>query len=192
MTVDLSPAIRRFLALGLVLLALVLLWAVVGAPLIDARTEAENTIERLAPLLERNRTVERDIPALQAELQQAKNRGNSDTGFLTGPSDAIAAAQLQSRVKAAVEHTNGNLRSIQVLPVREEGPYRRLSVRADSVMDLAALEHVLYEVEASTAPYLFVDNIEVRQEEHGRANKPSDDRSLGVRIDVSGYVRAGS
>jgi hypothetical protein len=191
MSLELSPAVSRFLAAGLLLVSLGFFWLVIGAPLWGAHTEAENTIERLAPLLARSRTVERDLPLLQAAVQQAKKPGNSSDGFLDGPNESIAAAQLQTRFKAAMEHTNGNLRSIQVLPVRDQGAYRRITIRGQVVVNLAALQRVVYDLEAS-APYLFLDNVEVQLGGDSRGNKQPDDPALEVRIDVSGYMRRGT
>jgi hypothetical protein len=192
MNMELSPTVRRAAAVGLLVAVLALLWLAIAAPLLQAQAEAEDTIARLTPLLERSRVVEEQIPQLQDELQQVKSRGGSDASFLQGSSEAIVTAQLQARLKTAIEQANGNLRSIQVLPVREEGPYRRVTVRADTLMNLAALRNALYDVEASTAPYLFVDGIEVRRQEQSAANKQSDDPALAVRMDISGFLRSGS
>jgi general secretion pathway protein M len=191
MSLQLSPAVSRILAVGLLLAALALLWGLVGAPLLNAHADAERTIERLQPLLERSRTVERDITVLQAEVRQAKERRNSPGGFLDGPNESIAGAQLQTRLKLAVERASGDLRSSQVLPGRDDGVFRRVTVRGQVLMNLASLQRVVYDLEASL-PYLFLDNIDVQQGGDSRGNKQPDDPVLDVRIDVSGYMRRGT
>lgn len=188
MSFELSPAVSRFLAIGLLVATLAILWLLVGAPLLAAQEAAENTIERLRPLLERSRAVEHDIALLQAEVKQAKERRKSPAGLLDGPNESIAAATLQNRLKLAIEGANGNLRSIQVLPTRDERGFRRVTVQGQVLMNLAAVQHVVYNLEASL-PYLFLDNIEIQQRADYRAGKPTDDPTLDVRLDVSGYMR---
>jgi general secretion pathway protein M len=189
MTTELSPAMRRFLAVGLLLVLVALVWSLVAAPLLDARSEAQRTIDRLQPLLERGRAAVSGTAALQAELTQLKERRNSAGGLLDGSNESIAAVQLQERLKSAVDHVNGDMRSTQVLPARDDGGFRRMTVRAQLSMNLAALQHVIYELEASL-PYLFLDNVEITEHSANRRVKQADDDPLlDVQLDLFGYMR---
>src|SRR5579864_2416257 len=161
MTMALSTPARRFLAVGLLLIAAALLWKALVAPLLKANHDATSTIERLQPLLERSRAAVRNIGRLEAAVRQLEERRRSTGGFLQG-NESIAAAQLQSRLKRAVEAVGGGLSSMQVLPPREETRFRRVTVRGQATLDLAGLQKVVYDLEASV-PFLFVDDIEVRR-----------------------------
>jgi hypothetical protein len=179
----------RILALGLLFVAPALLWSLIGVPILDAQREARSTIERLQPLLARAGTIKRDITALEAEIKQTKEQVSSPNGFLESANESIAAAELQNRLKRAVEGANGDLRSVQVLPGQDNDGFRRVTVRGQILVSLAALQHVLYDLEGSE-PYLFLDNIEIaeRPDNHG-SNAEADDPVLDVHFDVSGYMR---
>jgi hypothetical protein len=186
---ELSPAVSRVSAVGLLLAVVILLWSLIGAPLLDAQREAHGTIERLRPLLQRASTVEREITALQAEIKQSKDQVNSPSGFLDSSNEAIAAAELQNRLKRAVEGANGDLRSVQVLPGQDDDGFRRVTVRGEILVGLAALQGILYDLEGSQ-PYLFLDHVEIteRPDSHD-PNAVADDPILDVRFDVFGYMR---
>jgi len=183
---ELSPAIRRFVAVGLLLVLAALVWSVIAAPLLAARSEAVSTIERLRPVLERGRTATGDIAVLQNELKRLKEHRNSAGGLLAGTNEPIAAAQLQDRLKSAVDRVNGDLRSTQVLPARDDSGFRRVTVRAQLSINLAAFQHVVYELEAAP-PYLFLDEVEVAQRPGNR--QATDDPMLEVTFDLFGYMR---
>jgi general secretion pathway protein M len=187
---ELSPTMRRVLALGLLLVAAALLWSVVAIPLLDAHREALSTIERLRPVIARGRTQVSEIAALQAELTRLKQRRNAAGGLLDGTNESIAAAQLQDRLKSAVDQVSGDLRSTQVLPVRDDAGFRRVSVRAELALNLAALQRIVYDLEASV-PYLFVDNIDaiIRRPDPHQGGQGADDPVLDVHFDLIGYMR---
>src|SRR5262249_50760781 len=132
---------------------------------------------------------ERDIAGLELQLARLKETQKSVGGALQGGSESIAAAQLQSRLKSAVDSARGELRSTQVLPAREEGNFRRLTIRAQISLHLPALQRVIYDVEASF-PYLLLENIEIRTRSAlRRRDRVTDDGLLDVRLDLSGYMR---
>jgi general secretion pathway protein M len=164
---------------------------VIGVPLVGANKEAKNTIEHLQPLLDRSHAIEFEMASLQSEVKQAKERRISSGGFLKGPNESIAAAQLQNQLKITVEGSNGELKSSQVLPAHEDGEFRRITVRGQALMSLAALQHVVYDLEASV-PYLFLENIEIAERNDHTKKLISDDPLLDVSFDLSGFVRKSS
>jgi general secretion pathway protein M len=189
MTIELSPPVRRLAAVALLVIALLLVWVAIMTPLLDAYKAALDTIERLTPVLDHRRLAARDISVLTAELKQLKDRGRSANGLLDGTNESIAAAHLQEQLKGVVDHVNGDLKSTQILPMRDDGGFRRVTVRAGLSVNIAGLQRVLYELEAST-PYLFLDNIEIvrRNDARGKTETPGDP-ALEVRFDLIGYMR---
>lgn len=110
--------------------------------------------------------------------------------YLDGDTDALAAASLQEVVNATVEGSGGRLRSIQILPAKDDGKFRRISVRAQMSATIVQLARLLYAFEANKT-YLFVDNLDVANR---RARRRKDqaiemDPTLIVRLDLSGYMR---
>jgi general secretion pathway protein M len=191
----LPPSLSRTLALLLPLAGAVLLYLLAVQPLLgDAAATRASIAERRAALARFDR-VAAELPQRRARLAALHRRRAETAGFLQGGNDALLAAQLQSRVKALVDAAHGDLKSTQVLPVENEGPYRRIAVRAQMTLDLAAAQRVLYGVETGS-PLLFLDNVDLRAHSEnrwrGRAQAGADpDPLLDLRFDVYGYRRGG-
>jgi general secretion pathway protein M len=189
MIVDLSPPVRRLAAIGLLLVALLLVWSIVFAPLLDVYSTALDTIERLKPVLDHRRIAARDISVLTAELNQLKNRGRYADGLLDATNESIAAAKLQEQLKSVVDNVSGNLKTTQVLPARDDSAFRRVTVRAGLTGNIAALQRMFYQLE-SAVPYLFLENIEITRRTDNRGdNQTPEDPALEVRFDLFGYMR---
>jgi general secretion pathway protein M len=186
----LSLSVRRLLAVALLLATVLLAWSGLVAPLLDSYAEATSSVERLQQAVERSRMTGRDLAALQAELAELRARQSSADGFLSGANESIAAAQLQVRLKAAVDRAGGDLRSTQILASRDEGRFRRITVRGQMLLRTSALQRIIYELEAAS-PYLFLDNVEIRArgEPGGRDRAAAEDPPLDIRLDLSSYVR---
>jgi general secretion pathway protein M len=187
MTLALSPVIRRTLALAI--LALLLLFGASAVAWVAGEyTAAQGTAQELQGAIERRQQAEAKLTELQAALAALKLHQASAVGFLQSSTESLAAAELQSRIKSAVEAAHGELRSTQILPGREEGGFHRVSIRGQIVVDMAAMQRMFYELEAS-APFLFIDNVEIRARASSRQRVQGENPPLDVRFDLSGYLR---
>jgi len=188
MTPALTPRASRLLALGI--LAALLLLAFFGfvSPLLDAYRQAGAASEQYRAALEHTRNSGSDLAGLRAELAHLKEHQASAVGFMQGSNPSLAAADLQNRIKSSVEAARGELRSTQILPARDEGAFRRISIRGQIAVNMAALQRVFYDLESAT-PFLFLDNVEIRSRPARRSTSPDDDPVLEVRFDLYGYMR---
>lgn len=185
----LTPLISRALALALLAALLLLAYGIVGRPLIAEFDDARTAAQRLRAAVERTEAVERKLAQLKAELARLKEHQTSAVGFIAGANESLAAAELQNRIKTSVERAKGELRSTQPLQARDEGLFRRVSVRGQIAVKLSALQRVCYELESST-PFLFLDNIEARTPATYMINPAaSEDPVLDVRFDLYGFMR---
>jgi general secretion pathway protein M len=188
MTPVLTPRSSRALALGI--LAALLLLAFFGfvSPLIDAYRQASGSVEQYRAALEHTRHGGNDLAGLRAELARLKEHQASAVGFMQSSNPSLAAAELQNRIKSSVEAARGELRSTQILPARDDGTFRRISIRGQIAVNTAALQRVFYDLE-SASPFLFLDNVEIRARPARRSSGPEDDPVLEVRFDLYGYMR---
>jgi len=189
-----SSGLRRLLgpaaALAILLLVSAGFYTVLVQPLIDDYRNTSDSVDRMNALLDRYRRIGQSLPGLEVELARLKQQPGTRDGFFQGASDALVAAQLQGRLRSAVDAARGELKSTQVLPAVEEGKMRRIAVRGQMSSSLAAAQHVLYELE-SASPYLFIDNLDLRaRPPERRAESPELDPVLDVRFDIYGYVLA--
>ncbi len=185
-----SPRISRFAAIALSLGVLVGLYAFALAPLTASYGETEQAISQARDLLDRYRRIAASRPALQTRLNELTTRQSEIGIYLGGGTDALAVADLQELVNKTVEAGGGRLRSIQILPVKTDGAFRRVGVRVQMTATVTQLVRVLYALEAGRT-FLFVDNLEVsNRRARRRRNQPVDmDPTLLVRLDLSGYLR---
>jgi general secretion pathway protein M len=187
MTLALSPTFRRILALAI--LALLLLLGASAVAWVAGEYDASQGAQReLQASAERHRQTDAKLAELQAQLAQLKLHQASAVGFLQSSNESLAAAELQSRIKSSVEAAHGELRSTQILPGRDESGFHRVAIRGQIVVDMVALQRMFYELEAS-APFLFIDNVEVRARATSRQRVQGENPQLDVRFDLSGYLR---
>jgi general secretion pathway protein M len=190
---SLPPVVGRLLAVLILLGAVALVYLAAAQPLIDDYQATRDQTEDMQTALERFQRVAAEVPARRAQLATLRQRQAASEGFLQGTNDALVAAQIQNRVKALTEAAHGELKSTQVLPVQDEGKYRRITIRVQLTLDLPAAQRLLYGVETAS-PLLFLDNLDMRSHiaDRRRDRGPtSDDATLDLRFDVYGYVRGG-
>lgn len=132
-------------------------------------------------------------PELERAIQNIRDDRRTAAYFLPPASPALAAADLQQRVKNLVEGAGGNLLSVQVLPAVEENGVVRVTVSVTLQGDMGALQKILYGLE-SQVPLLFVDHLEVTARPF-RPRLPDGKIASYTRIqlngqfEVSGYLR---
>jgi hypothetical protein len=179
--------------LAVLLLGVVLLGAyrLILAPLVGAYSDGEARIEEAKESLQRYEALAQQRSMLSKRLEE-QERAASAAGYLLGPSDGLAAAQLLDRVKSVVEAAGGELRSTQILPAEpfEDGPgFRRTTLRVHFVVTIDGLQATLHELEAGQ-PYLIIDDATIRQEPVRRSDSEQPGPSmLEVNLELFGYLR---
>lgn len=184
--------LSRTLALTLLGVALLGAQRLIIAPVLSAYRDGEARIEQAKELLQRYEALGQQRSLLTDRLAEQQERAASAAGYLQGPSDALAAAQLQDRVKSVVETAGGQLRSTQILPAEQleaELGVRRTRLRVHFVVTIEGLEETLYELETGQ-PYLIIDDVTVRQERvRRRRSEAPGQPMLDVSLELFGYVR---
>ena len=145
-------------------------------------TTAERLDER-QELVRRYQGAARDLPRLRAAATQGRQQ--HDDLLLTGSTDAVAAAALQSVLKVLVELEGGKLNSAEMLPPEtEDNVVRRVGVRIAFTGNMTLLATVLEGVE-TTRPVLSIGNLDI----HTAANldEDDDDHALAIVMDVYGF-----
>lgn len=186
-----TPWLSRLAALLLLVgvLAVAYIWAI--QPVIDAYAEADHAIEEARDLLSRfeGRGMARD--ALKNQAESLGRDTTSAAYYLTGQTDALAAADLQSRVQSLIESVGGHVASLQSLPGQDEQGFRRVTIRLQMRTTIGPLMQILHSLETGT-PLLFVDNLDIQ----GRPALADDNEDaktepvLTVGLDVYGYLVA--
>jgi general secretion pathway protein M len=185
--------ISRVLALLLLAAAPVLAYLLVVEPVIAAYRDAGEAIAQAQKLLQSYRERAEQRPQLAQLLAEEEERAGGVTGYLAAVDDALAAAELQDRVKNVVEDAGGSLRSAQSLKVEAVeavAGVRRAGLKVRFTADTESLAAILYELETGE-PFLFVDALSIREprRQRRRRDEPEEAPQLDVVVDLYGYVR---
>ena len=123
---------------------------------------------QVSDLLERRRTVEAAadmLARLEGRVPASRTDGGGVTGpvpagspFLEGQTVTVAGAALLQRVASAVTQVGGSVLSSQVELQGTQSKDGFVSLIASCEMDQAALQALLYDLEAGM-PFLFVDQL---------------------------------
>lgn len=189
MSLELPSWASRLCAVALLLALLAAVYLYVVSPVLAAYREADEDLAQTRDLLVRYERLAAAKLSHEDQLAELSAR-QADTGiYLSGTTDALAAAELQDRIRRAVVRHGGQLRSIQSLPAGSDGDFRDIAVRVQINAKLSSFHHLIYQLEAEK-PFLFVDHLDVRNR---RANRRSAlenlDPELAIRFDISGYLR---
>lgn len=185
-----SPMVSRAVALGLLLVALAAIWSLLVEPLWARHQSALRSAEQSEALLLRYQRIAADRPALQDRLERVEEPRSDARRFLDGVSPDLVAAELQDRIKRAVESSGATLTSMRILAPEDQAGHRRVSLRVNLECETSALQELFHGIETA-APYLFLDNVDVRvRRKAGQRRGAPAAGSLRVRFDVHGYMRA--
>jgi hypothetical protein len=186
-----SPIMRRVLALAILAAIPLTLWHAIIDPIWQSWADSDETEARSLQLIADFRQTAATRPALEARFKEVEVRGKTLPGFVTGNTPALAAATLQSEIKRIIESKGGQVRSTQDLAATRERGAEKIGVRFDITTSLESLPKIVYEIEAH-APYLFIDNVEIRAPEDARPESYVADKPiLIIRWDVYGYRAVG-
>lgn len=189
MTVTMTPLVSRLLALAILLGVAGVGYAGLVQPVLDDYRATRQSIDEMESAIARYRKVGDELASRRAALAALTQQQAASSGFLQGTNDSLVAAQIQNRLKTIVEAAHGELKSTQVLPVQEEGRYRRVTIRGQMQLQLPAAQRVFYGIETAT-PLLFLDNLNIRTAvPERRRDRTTAPTSLDVRFDIYGYIR---
>jgi general secretion pathway protein M len=173
----------KALALGLLALLALAFHLAILSPVLAVYEERAERLEQRRELARRYENAAKDLPRLRASAEEGGEASPDEDLLLTGSSDAIAAAMLQSQLKELVEEEGATLASAAMLPAADAGAFRRVGVRVAFAGDLTLLTSVLRNLDEER-PVLATGNFELRA---GNAEDSDDNPTLTVALDVFGY-----
>ena len=144
------------LALGLLAIALVVLWAGIIAPLADWYEARAHALGQQRTLAAHMVEIAATLPAMRVAMARA-GRGPAEGALLAGSSDAIAAAALQGTVEGIAHSVGADLTSIAILPGEPAGTWRRIGLRVEAQGTFAVIVGFLGAVLSGTPPMLVDD-----------------------------------
>ncbi|RFC32851.1 MAG: Type II secretion system (T2SS), protein M subtype b [Candidatus Nitrotoga sp. SPKER] len=182
----LSKNQSRSLAIGLLIIFLMIGILLLFIPINMLHRHYDQSLDSLADYLGRYRHVVASHAEVQLALDQVKQK-NGRQHFLRNTGVALAASEIQETVKSLIEVNGGKLVSMQVVPFKDDGGYRRVTVNIQFISSLPTLRKILYAVETAQ-PYLLLDNVSIRSQANALKGAPVTEPELIAQFDASGYT----
>lgn len=188
-----TPWISRLAAALLLIVFLAAAYTFLLEPVVVGYRETDRQIEEVREQLPRYQRLAAMRWTLEDQMHQSAAEASSEGYYLSGGTDALAAAGLQDQVNALVQGKGGSLRSIQPMPGIDEEGFRRITLRVQMTATNEALFEILYALEAGT-PLLFIENLDIqsrfirRRTKEGGLQAVPDEPLLTVGFDLSGYM----
>jgi general secretion pathway protein M len=184
-----TPWLSRAAALLLLAAVLAAAYFWIVEPIAAAYANTEAAVADTRDLVERYDRLAAPRASLEAQLTTIEQKPDTGAYYLSGATDALAAASLQARVTALVEGSGATLLSIQTLTSAEDKGLHRVAIRLQMTAEIAPLVRVLHGLETGI-PLLFVDNLEL-QSQAAPATEPDAAQAsapLIVGFDLYGYL----
>jgi general secretion pathway protein M len=182
----------RLWALILMLITAASVYLVVVLPLVNLYADRQSVLENRRMLLPRLRAATEELPGLRARAAELRAAAGARKVALEGASDAIASANLQSRIEELAASVGATISSTESLPAEIRGSYRRIGLRYVLVGSYETLVTLLAKLEAATPP-LVIDNLHIQgglraERRPGRAGTPGlVTPALNAGLDVYGF-----
>ena len=175
------------LAAGLLALCLVVCFLLLFIPVNMLHRHYDQALDSLSDYLGRYQRILEASAEVRTALDQVK-KTESRKHFLKNTGAALAASEIQETAKSLIEAGGGKLISLQVVPFKDEGGYRRITVNIQLTSNMATLRKILYTVE-TVQPYLLVDNVSIRSQTNPMfRGVPGTESEVVVQFDLSGYA----
>ena len=111
-------------------------------------------------LLPRLRSAEQQVPTSRASVAELQKAASTRKITLQGSSDAIASANLQSRIEELAASAGVMIATSEAVPVETRDPYRRIGLRLAVNGEYEAIIKLLGNIETATPP-LVLGNLRI-------------------------------
>ncbi len=171
----LSQRESSLIAIGLLVLALALIWAFLIAPFASGFAERGDQREMLRMAYERNSRLINAIPAMRRQAE--KQRGLGNLFLIAAPNAGLARGKLRERLRGQISAVGGQVTAVQDVPSAPG------TVRAwvQGRMTLAQLSSLLAATN-DTPPYLVIESLRISAD---RALETGHLDILDIRLEAS-------
>jgi general secretion pathway protein M len=184
---------RRVLAVGLLVAVVLVVLLGLLVPYVNQYGRYLEAIDDQQFRLERLQTSARQLPVLEEEITDLRDRARAQGYLLMQDTPALAAAAIQEQMGRMVSAEGGEIRSIQVGQPRDEDGFTRVSVTVRMSASIEEMAALFSEIE-SRQPLMFIDNVQLRvpRARTRRQAASLETGQLELDFEVYAYMHGGS
>lgn len=185
---------QRLMAVGLLFVIILLFIFTLVIPLINAGIEYRETRDELAFRLHRYKKIAARKDQVLADSQQIKQKYQQQQYFSTHDTVALASADLQKNIKAAIANAGAQLNSTQVLPVKNENKLSYVTIKVRMSGTIEQLRTIIYQLETAK-PLVILDQIDIRPvrgKRNRKTRKIEATNQLNINFQAISFMRAKS
>ena len=150
----------KTMALALLAAAVGAAWLGVASPLLSLHAAGQERLAQQQMLATRMARLVATLPELRRQAASTQRRIGPEP-LLSGPTDAVAAAALQTRLQGMAGDAGASLSSVEALPAEAIGGLRRIGLRVALRAPLPVLIRLLRDVHGAS-PRMLVDDVQIR------------------------------
>jgi general secretion pathway protein M len=183
MTTSFGPPSRvlpRLGALSILAVGLAAVWIAVLVPVWAMLMEPYERVDQLSASIQAYRAAAASRLELESELTALRAAAPSAHGLIQADTPALAAAQVQSDIRAIVDQVAGRIHSVQIPAPVSDGDYERIALRYDFSVPMDRLSDLLRRIE-SHVPFYFMDQVRIQAPDRAGIGA-SDDTAADVQI----------
>ena len=173
-------------ALCLSVLALALVYLILIMPAIALRATLDTRIEAAQLQHDKLSRAVAQIPQWQNGLAELRKAPADDAAFLSGGSQALAAAELQKYLESLIEAQRGNLRTTRVMAPKNDSALPVIALQVQVGLGTESLQRILHAIE-SGRPILLLDNVLIRAREASGKRASTASGNLELQLTATGF-----
>lgn len=152
-----TGALGRALALSVLFVLMGLAYVAVIVPLVDLYHGGEAALADRRLVLPKLERLAAEVPRLRTRIAALQAAGGNNEVTLDGASDALASANLQSRLEQLAAANGVSIASTEALPAENRGSYRRIGLRAAVNGSYEGIVKLLGAMQEATPPLILAD-----------------------------------
>lgn len=179
-----QPQIRRVIFLAANLAPIFLFVGFVALPIRDLLAERDAEIAQKTEMLARLTA----IADYKVNAAPTDRLAETKDDYLTAPSQGVAIANLQARLKQLSEASGVRLRAVQGLPPVNDGPLPYIGARLDIFGPIQAVQRAIQSIE-EVKPYFFITGTIMKLSAQSGPRNSTAEPIIDAQLDVFGAFR---
>ncbi len=151
----------KLLAIGILVVALGLVWLALVGPLIGWYADRDQALQQRIQYAARMAAIAAQYPAARAAARAAQEQAAPSEMILSGDSDPIAGAALESLIDGLTHDSGATLISTESLPAVQDGGFRRIGLHVTARASWARLIQLLAAIERAE-PRMSIGNLQIQ------------------------------